>query len=276
MKNAITAIVLGAGLVLLGGCSGCKKGCMDIAASNYDPDATKNCCCEYLKPVLKIDFRPMLNGVPFEYNKTTVTDIGIPYDITVARFFVSNIVLHSSAGDFKFTDDSCTDNHFLLVSPDQLTYELGVFNPGTYTGISFTVGVDTVINNTMYPAEPCIAGSSGHVLQTTNMHWSWAFDYIHLKIEGNVDTNSTPDAVLDDAMFVHTGTNALVRTAHVDYAFTAANGTTTTLKIDVDYSELLNGIDLLVDHQSQTLGSAEDIALATAIMDNAPDMFSKQ
>lgn len=33
-----------------------KEGCTDPTATNYDPDATKNCCCEYPTPVPPVEF----------------------------------------------------------------------------------------------------------------------------------------------------------------------------------------------------------------------------
>jgi hypothetical protein len=261
-------------LALLTGCKGCE-GCTDPTASNYDPDATKNCCCEYPGAWLRIEFHHMLNGVPFEFDKTTVNDVGVPYDFEIAQFFISNITLHQSFSEYLFTDDFCTDNHFVFVSPTQNEYTIGEFPPGTYTGISFTLGVDTAVNNVVFPAEACIAVTAGHPLQNTDMFWSLALGYLHLKIEGGVDTSSVPDAILDESLVVHVGTDPLARAVQLNYDFTGERNKYTKLDIRIEYGELLKGVNLRTDHHSQTTESPEALALATSVIDNAANMFSK-
>ena len=47
LKNqALSMLMLGAVAVALPACKK-KEGCTDPAATNYDPDADKDCCCEY-------------------------------------------------------------------------------------------------------------------------------------------------------------------------------------------------------------------------------------
>lgn len=47
--NALNLLLTAALLVVLPSCSK-KEGCTDPTASNYDPDAEKDCCCEYPTP----------------------------------------------------------------------------------------------------------------------------------------------------------------------------------------------------------------------------------
>lgn len=47
--NAMSLLLTAAMLVMLPSCSK-KEGCTDPTASNYDPDAEKDCCCEYPEP----------------------------------------------------------------------------------------------------------------------------------------------------------------------------------------------------------------------------------
>jgi hypothetical protein len=241
---------------------------MDPTASNFDPEAGRNCCCQYPGPELTIEFHHMLNGVPFEFGKTTVNDLGIPFNLDEAQFYMSNITLQQGVSQYMFTDDSCTDNHFLFVEADKSTFVVGEFPAGNYTGISFTLGVDTVINKTVTPADPCLAE---HPLQNTEMHWG-ALGYLHLRAQGGVDTSAVPDGIIDVPLFVHAGLNPLVRTVTIPYTFTGANKDHITLALDVEWVDLFKGIDLRADSQSQTV---EDLPLATAVMDNAQQMFSK-
>ncbi len=47
--NAWSLVLIAALLLVLPGCSK-KEGCTDPSATNYDPDAEKDCCCEYPAP----------------------------------------------------------------------------------------------------------------------------------------------------------------------------------------------------------------------------------
>lgn len=46
-NSTIGLLLIGAVAVALPACKKKKEGCTDAAALNYDPDADKNCCCEY-------------------------------------------------------------------------------------------------------------------------------------------------------------------------------------------------------------------------------------
>jgi len=274
MKTHRLAILITLFAIALAGCKGCKEGCTNPTALNYDADATRDCCCEFpTKAKLKIKFHHRVNGNPFAYSQSFDNGSGRMFDITLARFYMSNITLHRASGNFKFTDDTCTTNHFLLVTPDQQTYDVGEFDPGSYTGISFTVGVDTVVNKTVYPAEKCVVTTTGHVLQNSDMHWGWNMGYIFLKLEGHADTTDVADGTLDGVMVYHTGTNPLARTAMVDYNFSGVKEGTVTLDIIADYGALLNGIDLANDYRSHTDPPRLDVAIQ--VMNNASGMFSK-
>lgn len=272
MKN-LALIIPVAAMLVLGGCSGCKKGCMDPTAANYDLDARRNCCCQYPDPVLTLSFDHRLRGQPFEFGKITTTDDSIPFNFDVAQFFISNIKLLQGSGSYWFTDDSCTDNHFLMISPASGSYEVGGFPPGDYTGITFTLGVDTGINNTMFPAEACISSSAGHPLNNPDMHWGMPLGYLFIKLEGGVDTSVVQDGILDVPLVMHIGTNSLVRTVNIPYTFTAAKKASITLELKIEWKDMLDGIDLRADCFTQT---TDDPALATAVADNGPQMITKK
>ena len=142
MKNKLLLFTIIALLV-----TSCKKeeGCMDPTALNYNSDATlDNGDCNY-EPVI-IHFNHYVNGTELVVNEMIYTNPSNDnYSIQTLRYLVSDITLHTDNGTETLLDEV----HFIDISIDStLILNIPQINYQNYTSISFTMGLDSIKNNT--------------------------------------------------------------------------------------------------------------------------------
>lgn len=241
--------------------SSCRKGCTDPQAINYDDDAKKNCCCEYA-PTLSLKIEPVFNGQPFELNKEYTTDDGRKVSFSKTKIILSNIKLNNTD-----IPDQANIGHYLF-SGEPVEFNIGNINPGTYTSLSFTVGVDSLTNKTKLPSN----FAAGHPLADTDMHWSWATGYIFVKLEGMADTSAVPDGIVDNILLYHLGTD-LTRekvTLNINKTVTGGSNDKIVVPVKIDIAEYLDGINVITENETQTM---DNPALADKVAANAPKVF---
>jgi len=163
------------------------------------------------------------------------------------------------------------DSTYFLVKPTLGKQKLGVVNAGHYHYLNFNVGIDEATNN--QTEADFTAWPSNHPLsfQIPTMHWSWATGYIFVNIEGKVDT--TGNGEMDDSFFFHIGLNNNLRKVELITHFDIADGDIHHLKIDVDVATLFDEIDLKKAPKTKSMGSAENIAIASKAADNFAKAF---
>lgn len=247
--------------------TGCKRsGCTDPAALNFDPDAKKDCCCTYPDTfALEVRFDFSVNGNPFSLLTDFADSSGRLYNFSLVKFYLGNFKVEYTGGEFEIEDS------YLLVDPGLNKYYVGSLPAGSYSKVTFNIGIDSVTNSTKQPAD----FSPSHPLgpQSPSMYWAWNTGYIFLKAEGFIDTNQIPDAVVDWPYGFHLGTNDLLRSCEINYTFSGAAGQTVVLDIVADLGLLFNNIDLRTENATHTLNN---LPLAKKMMDNTPFVFSKK
>lgn len=144
---------------------------------------------------LTLNFRATYAGQPLVM--FTDTTQFYPYEANISvifqtfQFYISHITLLQ---DNSGTTETIEVSPVELVSFNSLqteeeanqgvSFDISAVPAGTYSGIKFWLGVDTVVNRTMRPQNFEI----GHPL--TFNHWSWASGYIYCSIEGRADLGS--------------------------------------------------------------------------------------
>ncbi|CAG5078752.1 MbnP family protein [Parvicella tangerina] len=265
----IKNIVLLSSAVLLVGTS-CKKGCTDPNALNYDDSAKKmDNSCEYEEESeesdINLKFYHELDGQSFAFNQNFTDDFGNMCTFTRAEMYISNPVYWDDQGG-----EIASPAEYILISPDETTYPLGTLPQDTHVHtMDLTIGVDSVAN----AGDP--AGySADHALayQTPSMHWNWNSGYIFMAIEGHVDTSGNGLYEAGEDFIMHVGMNSMRREvvglmAH----FNTVEGQTHNIELDINWAELVAGINLKTDNSSHTM---DNMSLAAAVANNAPNAIT--
>lgn len=255
--NSILALLLLSGFAFT--FSGCKtEGCTDPLATNYDEDADKNDgSCVYPDPELKMHLHPMFGSDAFTYGTEYELASGRKIQIDIARFYISNIRLQSASGDVALT------GVYKQFVPTMMHYALGEVAPGSYTGISFDIGIGADANL----SDPA-AWSDDHALSVsspTHDHWSWNSGYVFVKVEGKVDGSAAMNEAVDDDFVYHVGTANLKRSVSIPTNFTLTEGGEGTVHLSVDVEQFFNSIDLTSQFDTHTMN---DMPLANLVADN--------
>lgn len=124
---------------------------------------------------LDIEMENVVGTAPLALNTGNyTTEAGDHFTVTTFNYYISNIKLKNADG----TEFVQPDSYYLVKESDAASHHFTIPNvpTGDYTGITFTIGVDSLHN--VYGAQ------QGALDPSNNMFWSWNTGYIFLKMEG--------------------------------------------------------------------------------------------
>ena len=210
----------------------CKNpGCTDPNASNYNDEADKedNSC---IYDNLNLQFRLKNNQDDFSRYDTLTFDGG-SFRLENITFYLSNISLVNATDNYNIRNV-----HFLnLEEMNTMDFELTAPN-GNYNRISFGLGLTPELNNTTpsdYPVDHPLGINQ-------NTYWPMLSpSYIFVKIEGKMDTSQTSDFY---PITYHLAHEDLYRALEFEKSIILTENNTSTLRFNIDVSELFNSIDL--------------------------------
>lgn len=270
MKNRNTKyiMVLGAAVALFG--TSCKKGCTDPNALNYDDRAKKmDNSCEYEEEPadaeINLKFYHELDGQSFAFNQDFTDDFGNICTFTRVQMYISNPVYKDDQGT-----EIASPAEYILISPDETTYSIGTLAPDTHVHtMDLLIGVDSVANvgdPAAYSSEEALA------YQSPSMHWNWNTGYIFIAIEGKVDTSGNGMYEAGETFLMHVGMNSMARdVSGLMVHFNTVEGQTHNIELDINWAELVAGINLKIDNSSHT---QNNMSLAAAVANNAPNAIT--
>lgn len=131
--------------------------------------------------------------------------LGDSFQISKFNYYVSNIKLtggsnYSEPESYHLVEESKGSSQMFTIS--------NVPN-GTYTGISFMIGVDSLRN---------VSGAQTGALDPANgMFWSWNTGYIQLKMEGKAPKSTATDKALKFHIGGFSGSNNTIRTVTLTF-----------------------------------------------------------
>lgn len=181
MKTKSILLLLAISLITSIGCK--RKGCTDDHASNYDAKSkTDDGSCEYPEAEVHFNIEHKVGADDITLNSVQYTaEAGNKYSVEHLEYFISDITIHQEGGD-----DIVIDAAHYIDLEDATTHQIStgkMLEPGTYSGISFTFGLDTSKNvNGAFPNAP-----------ESNMFWPAAMGggYHFMKLEGKYDSLAT-------------------------------------------------------------------------------------
>ncbi len=130
---------------------------------------------------LTLKFNNLFNNEPIELGKHYLTSLGDSVSFSTLNYFISNIKLKLSNGaEYVVPQDS---SYFLIKQsePNTSIIHLNKLPTGKYTGIEFTIGVDS-LRNTMDVSRR--TGNLDVGGKAKGMYWVWNSGYIFFKLEG--------------------------------------------------------------------------------------------
>ncbi len=232
MKSALIQLILP--LVLL--CLGCKK--EDAIDPIPTPVPTTGTASFHVQN--KVGNDALSLGLMHYVNAN-----GDSFQVDLLKYYISHFEwLRADGTSFH------SENYQLInqSNPSSLDFNLSNIPNGTYTGLRFYLGVDSLSNHTLTNND-ALDASSG-------MIWSWNTGYIFFKHEGKyVDSNHVHQPLL-----YHYGTDRGYATVNLPLDHLIINSDTRSLNLQFDLAQLYsnpNLIDFSIWNNNQSLTTQE-------------------
>jgi hypothetical protein len=221
---------------------------------------------------IDVDIEHVAGDESFQFDKLFINEAGDSLYFNKFKYYLSNFKLVKADGSIVTLDKS--EKYFLVDNEvlSSLNLALDSVPTGTYTGLEFTLGLDS-ITNTLPVSE-----RTGVLDPSNGMYWSWNSGYIFLKAEGL----SPQSTVMGGTFTYHIGgfggyTSATINNIKTVRIVLEAGKTFTLAKNGS--KELHVMADVLELFKSPTSFSVKDQGMvmfapfSTTIADNYVDMF---
>ena len=191
-----------------------------------------------------------------------INAVGQHFNVTKFKYYIGKVRLVGGNVGADFVDEG----YFLINEEEQDSKAINVqgLKPGTYSGIEFLLGVDSIDN--------CSGAQSGALDPVYGMFWAWNTGYIFMKLEGKAPASQSVGKVLE----YHIGgykapANNIRKIALVfPQPLRVASGQTVDIDLVADIGKMLDGATR-VDFSK--LSSVTDANSGGIIADNFVHMF---
>lgn len=224
-------------------CAG-EEGCTDPLAKNFDPEADKNCCCQYYQLRFDIDHSTDTFGTTFGILNYYNDAAGDPYQIKSSALLISDVSLLKADGTAYNVSDSILTtlqngnsswlrDDFLYLKPGTFISNVGSFvNFGDFNKIRFLVGLSGIAAQSDGNAL-----ASSHPLSSSNAFYN-AVNGTYRTGRWEIIKNVTDTTVyeLSDTVWVE-----------LDYSISCRDGFDTVIPLGFNYSTLMQDIVFVSD-----------------------------
>lgn len=207
----------------------------------------------------------VFNNQLMNFNDEKFTnEAGNEVSFVKVRYLLSNITLTKSNGTVVTFDSLYA---FLDPARNLNSFELANLEEGTYSNISFDLGVDSTRNH----SDPSkLPASHPLSLINHNLHWGWIDGYIFLSLEGYLHYMGQTQSFT-----YHMGFDRNIRRISIDSDFEIKGDS--QINIDFDVAKLLHSPNLIDQFNEVYVShSTNDKNLSDRIMDNTLNAFTLQ
>ncbi len=259
-------------LLALTGCYDEKEGCLDPAALNFDVSADKDCCCEYPKLKLKVNYKET-DSTSFQ-KMHYFKDVGEQvYKIESFSFFLSHIEVKGGAGWLDVDDSlerwvfdgqglpekALVSSNVVLLKNNVLKYDFGDFvDFGAYDSVRLEMGMDELQQAAIPDSLP-----QGHVLGV-GVDSMWVSPKVYLQQKWVIVTDTSAANYTVDT-FTVIGSNIPFDLAYHS-AFVVKKGKDYELEIAINIPEWLKDIDWQGDKAEITDKLSNNSKLAISLV----------
>lgn len=240
-------------LCIVAGCYEPKEGCLDIAATNFDPTADENCCCLYPGLIFAVDH--LADTIRIHPDSIYYDHVGHPFRIPYFQFYISDIRLTNSDGVVEQVVDTirvyypagggvdsvAVTDDITLIHQDAFSFAAGTLRAtGVFEKIQFRIGLAAPV---LYSAPGWYETGHPLAVQAPAM-WDSLAGYYSLNA-GILRDTAQPDIISAiRAPAIH-------HTVELEFLIpiAAIEGYDTELTLQVDYLKWLEGIDVLADSE---------------------------
>jgi len=222
---------------------------------------------------MTIKFDNFFGHHDFEFNKEYSLTNGTKVNLNMLKYFISNIVLHKSGDNSTYVipQDS---SYFLLDESNPNSMNLRIYVPeGDYTGITFTVGIDSLRNTMPLERRTGVLDVTG---VAEGMYWSWNSGYIFVKIEGDyITTEKNGMFKYHIGLFGGYSTPTVNNVKNVNLSFGRSTaqvrvGSDTELHIIADIKKVFEGVNAMNLAETPTIMGAP---ISAKVAENYENMF---
>lgn len=212
---------------------------------------------------LKISMNHLFDENPIESGEIYTNSSGNTLSITKLKYLLSNFTLVTNEGNEINLDSSYA---FIDNENSRLSFNLGEVEIGSYSSISFNLGVDSIINST----DPNTFPSDSPLNPIVNdMYWNWIDGFIFLTLEGIVFDNGT----IKDAITYHIGLNKNQIRITIDENFVIDDSG--QLEINLDVARIFDSqTNININDYPYVTHSKSDFGLSEAVAENLKLSFT--
>jgi hypothetical protein len=152
---------------------------------------------------LTLQFDNVVGNEDMVLNKKNYKNtLGEEFNISLFQYYVSNIRLAKSDGSEYVLPQN--ESYFLIREQDAKTQTVTLNNipKGKYTGIRFTIGVDSVRNTADVSRRKGCLDVGG---EAKDMYWAWNSGYIFVKMEGTSPLVTLSEKQKEPVFLYHIG-----------------------------------------------------------------------
>ena len=217
-------------------------------------------------PQLKMSVLPVFGTDVLSLDSTYITDDNWGIQFTDIKFYVTDLKNGSNVlTDAALYDCRASSNSFFQVEGDH----------ANFSQLTGTVGVGATLNHSDPSAFP--SSSVLNIAVANDMHWTWNFGYIFIKIEARADTIPDGIPLFDHYLTYHVGTDnftGALNLPSVNWSDAGSNVHTTMLKLDLHkfIDNPTNPIDIRSEKTTHSAAGQEP--LTQKVLSNFMDALS--